>query len=128
MGKWLERGGARVLALLQGVYFAATGVWPLVHLESFLAVTGPKTDLWLVQTVGALLAVVGVVLFLAACRCEVRLETVVLGAGTAIVLGAVDVAFTLRDVIPPIYLGDAAVEATFAGWWAAVALAVGRRA
>jgi hypothetical protein len=36
-------------------------------MPSFLAVTGPKTDLWFVQTVGALIAVVGAALLLAAC-------------------------------------------------------------
>jgi hypothetical protein len=35
-----------LVALVQGVYFLLTGVWPIVHLPSFLAVTGPKTDLW----------------------------------------------------------------------------------
>jgi hypothetical protein len=39
------RSGARWLAGLQGAYFLVTGVWPLVHMPSFLAVTGPKTDL-----------------------------------------------------------------------------------
>ncbi len=128
MAEWFRHGGARGLALLQGLYFSVTGVWPLVHLDSFLAVTGPKTDLWLVQTVGALLGVVGVVLLLAAFRGDVRLETIVMGVGTAVVLGAADVVFTQRDVIPPVYLGDAAVEATFVGWWAAVAVAARRRA
>src|SRR5689334_22911224 len=59
---------AGTLATIQGLYFLATGVWPLFHIESFLAVTGPKTDLWLVQTVAALLVVAGGVLLIAAAR------------------------------------------------------------
>ena len=39
---------ARALAAGQGVYWAATGAWPLLHMRSFEAVTGGK----LVQTVG----------------------------------------------------------------------------
>ena len=45
------------LAMIQGAYFLATGIWPLLHLASFMRVTGPKTDRWLVKTVGALVAV-----------------------------------------------------------------------
>ena len=37
------------LAWIQGLYFFFTSVWPIVHMSSFLAVTGPKHDLWLVQ-------------------------------------------------------------------------------
>src|SRR5690606_20176976 len=44
----------------QGWYYLASGVWPLVHYRSFIAVTGPKADDWLVRTFGALIAVVGV--------------------------------------------------------------------
>src|SRR5438270_11614006 len=44
-----------VLYLVQGVYYLLTGVWPLVSIDTFQMVTGPKTDLWLVQTVGALI-------------------------------------------------------------------------
>jgi hypothetical protein len=33
------------LPLAHGGFYLLTGVWPLVHMPSFLAVTGPKTDL-----------------------------------------------------------------------------------
>jgi hypothetical protein len=113
------RTGSRLLAAVQGFYFLVTGVWPLVHMESFLAVTGPKTDLWLVQTVGALIAVVGLTLLVAAGSGRVTCEVAALGAGAALALGLVDVIFTARDVIPPIYLADAAPEAVFVLWWLA---------
>jgi len=32
------------IALAQGLYFAGTGIWPLVHMRSFEAVTGRKTE------------------------------------------------------------------------------------
>ena len=47
------------LAHAQGGYYAITGVWPLVHMRSFEAVTGPKQDHWLVHTVAGLLVVNG---------------------------------------------------------------------
>src|SRR5438067_11801258 len=52
----------RSVAIAQGAYFVATGIWPLLHMPSFEAVTGPKVDKWLVRTVGVLVSVVGGVL------------------------------------------------------------------
>lgn len=116
------RAGAGWLAGLQGVYLLATGVWPLVHMPSFLAVTGPKTDLWLVQTVGVLIAVIGGTLLLAAISGRLTWDVVLLATGSAVGLGAVDGIFVMRDVIPPVYLGDAAVEAAFVTWWLVIAV------
>jgi hypothetical protein len=38
------RTAARRLARGQGAWWATTGAWPLVHLPSFYAVTGPKRE------------------------------------------------------------------------------------
>lgn len=110
-------GSGRRLAQAQGVFYVLTGIWPLLHLPSFIAVTGPKTDLWLVQTVGALIAVVGAAVWAAARRREVVGEIVFLAAGSAGALAAVDVVFVLRDVILPIYLADAVVELGLVTAW-----------
>src|SRR5215210_2787652 len=40
---------------IQGTYTFVTAVWPLIHIQSFMYVTGPKTDIWLVKTVAVLL-------------------------------------------------------------------------
>lgn len=114
------RRWTRRLALTQGFFYLVTGVWPLLHLRSFVAVTGPKTDLWLVQTVGALLAVIGGGLLLSGRRPAIGADWHVVGAGSALVLAVIDVVFVARDVIAPIYLGDAVVEATFVLLWLAV--------
>lgn len=119
---WAGRALAGVAAV-QGVYFLATGVWPLVHIESFLAVTGPKTDLWLVYTVGALVAVVGAALIAAARSGRVTPEVGVLAVGSALALAAIDVTFVARRVIDPIYLADAAAEVVLMLGWAAAWIA-----
>jgi hypothetical protein len=46
-------------ATTQAAYYLMTGLWPLFHRRSFEAVTGPKTDYWLVRTVGVLVAAIG---------------------------------------------------------------------
>jgi hypothetical protein len=102
---------------VQGVYYLITGLWPLLSMESFLAVTGPKTDLWLVRTVGALISLIAIVLLTAAVRQDRWTEIGVLAVGSAIVLLTLNVIHVLRGDIPPIYLADAAVELVFLSWW-----------
>jgi len=113
---WLNRA-----AMVQGLLYFVTGIWPLVHLRSFIWVTGPKTDLWLVQTVGALLAAIGFVLWRAGQRNRVAAEVAMLGAGIAGVLATCDIVFVTGHVIGPIYLLDAAAELLIVGAWAACA-------
>lgn len=109
------------LYLVQGVYYLLTGVWPLVSIDTFQMVTGPKTDLWLVQTVGVLIAVIAVVLLVAACIGRRHVEPIVLAIGSAVALAGVDVVFVTLGVIAPIYLGDAALEGILlVGWLAAL--------
>ena len=43
----------------QGVYYVATGAAPFVSRRAFEAVTGPKREWWLVQTVGGLVTAIG---------------------------------------------------------------------
>ncbi|MBW3570526.1 MAG: hypothetical protein KY467_05425 [Gemmatimonadetes bacterium] len=116
-------GGASAadrLAVGQGAFYLATGVWPLLHMRSFEAVSGEKTDDWLVETVGALLTVGGAVMMLAGLRRRVTPEIALLAAGSAAALTAIDVIYTARRVIPPVYLLDAVVETGLIAAWAAV--------
>ena len=44
------------VARVKGWYFLVTGLGPLVSIGTFQRVTGPKVDLWLVNTVGMVVA------------------------------------------------------------------------
>lgn len=105
------------VALIQGLYFFVTGLWPLVSIDTFQMVTGPKTDLWLVQTVGVLIAVIGAVLLVAFGRRHATAEVVLLALASAVALIGVDVVFVVRNVIDRIYLLDAAAEAALVAMW-----------
>src|SRR4051812_49532758 len=50
---------ARPVLVAQGAYYAATGLLPFASRRAFEAVTGPKREWWLVQTVRLLVTVVG---------------------------------------------------------------------
>jgi len=103
--------------LVQGLYYLATGLWPILDISSFQAVTGPKYETWLVQTVGVIIAVVGLTLLIAARKQRAGASTAVLGIGYAIVLAGVDITFVARRDIPPIYLLDAVAELGLVAWW-----------
>lgn len=117
--QWLTVSG---LSLIQGVYFLAGGVWPILHMNSFLALTGPKTDLWLVKTVGMLLAVMGISLLMSGVRASVSPEIRWLAAGGALALAGVEVVYVLTATISPVYLLDALVELGFVSLWVVLPL------
>jgi hypothetical protein len=82
-------------------------------MATFERVTGPKTDDWLVQTVGALAAAIGVTLLVAARRETVTADGKTLAVLSATAFAFVDVVFVAGGVISRIYLADAAIQGIF---------------
>jgi hypothetical protein len=107
-GRWQRR-----LAFAQGALYFASGVWPIVHLRSFEAVTGKKRDKWLVKANGAILACVGLSLM----RSGRREPAKALGLSTAAAVAAVEAFYGARGKIARPYLADAAVELAIAAGW-----------
>jgi len=105
------------VSVAQGLYFLLTGVWALADIRSFQKVTGPKTDLWLVKTVGVIVSVIGLTLIVAGFRGQVTLEIFILALGSAAALAGIDINYVAKRVISPIYLADAAAEAILIIWW-----------
>jgi hypothetical protein len=99
----------RVL-LAHGSYYVVTGVAPFVSRRAFEAVTGPKAEWWLVQTVGGLATAIGAALVTAAVRRSASPESLALAAGSAVTFAAIDVVYVLRGRIAPTYLVDAGVN------------------
>jgi hypothetical protein len=106
-----------LVAKIQGIFWFLTGVWPIVHLPSFLWVTGPKEDIWMLYTVSVLIIAIGGVLLAAGLRKQVTDEIKWLGIAGAAGLTGIDVYYALRDVIWDIYLLDAVVEVAFILLW-----------
>ena len=111
------------LALAHGLFNVAAGLWPLVSMRRFEAVTGPKTDRWLVRTVSGLLVAVGVGQVRTARRAALTGGTAIgletardLGIGTALTLAAIDLVYGGSGRISRAHLGDVPLEL---GWLAA---------
>jgi energy-converting hydrogenase Eha subunit E len=112
------RRRTRALAIIQGVYFTATGIWPLLHYRSFEEVTGPKRDDWLVKTVGLMISCIGATLLMSAKNQRPSAESKFLALSTAIALCGIDTYFSATGRISKIYLLDAAAEVVLAAAWA----------
>lgn len=114
------------LCWLQGTYYFLTGVWPIVSVRSFKWVTGEKTDNaitgleadhWLLMTVSLLITAIAITLLVGAWRKTQAVELGVLAVGAAVSLTIIDVIYTWRGVILPIYLLDAVLELPLIAAW-----------
>lgn len=112
MEAWLSR-----VWLVQALYFLVTGIWPLVEIRSFQKISGPKTDIWLVKTVGVLVGVIGGVIALAGSRRRITPEISELAIGSSAGLAAIDVFYVARGRISRVYLLDALLELVLIGAW-----------
>lgn len=122
---------------VQGVYYLITGLWPLVHVRSFKMVTGDKgktdnlqtgqdIDHWLLMTVAVLITSIAIALLFGAVRKSQSAELAVLAVVSAIGLTGIDLLYTARDIILPVYLIDAVAEVLLITGWT-VALVARRR-
>lgn len=105
--------GHHKIILLQGIYYFLTGIWPLVHLHSFLLITGWKTDLWLVKTFSIIIMCLGAGYCIAGFQKERNFPVLFLSITTAASLAYVDIYYSLSGIISDIYLADAIIEVLF---------------
>lgn len=118
----------RLLLRGQATYYILTGVWPLLHMGSFEAITGPKVDDWLVKMVGLLAATIGITLAMAVRAGRWSAEVRALAILSALSFAAIDVRYTLSGRISPIYLADAAVELLLVAFLLGATVSARRRA
>jgi hypothetical protein len=105
------------VALGQAAYYVVTGVWPLVSINTFQKVTGPKTDTWLVKTAGVLITSIGSVLAVAGLRKTDGPEIPLLAVSSAAGLTGIDVIYVAKGRISPVYLLDALAEVMLIVAW-----------
>jgi hypothetical protein len=112
----------RFLLWFQGVYTLLTAIWPLIDIQSFLWASGPKTDIWLVKTVGACLTAIALSLLSFLFVSTHPLPAIVLGGCTAVGMACIDFYYTFTNTISAIYLWDGTLETAFALTWIYIAL------
>lgn len=102
---------------VQAVYYIITGLWPLININSFMGITGPKIDLWLVKMVGLLAAVIGFALLFSFRGRFVSVEARILGIGSALSFIYIDTYYVFKEVIAKVYLVDACLQLIFVLIW-----------
>lgn len=107
--KWLIR--------IQATYILVTAVWPIIDIESFMAITGPKRDVWLVKTVGALLIPVACTMYYHLFIRSDHRPVIVLATLTSLAFVVIDFYYALNDVISNVYLLDGLIELIFLIGW-----------
>ncbi|MFL5754429.1 MAG: hypothetical protein ACJ76F_13540 [Bacteroidia bacterium] len=107
----------KYLFLIQGAYTLLTGLWALLDISSFMAVTGPKTDLWLVKTVSVLFLCIGLSFLAAHLKPGNSPVGTLLSVSTALAVSGIDLYYSLRGIIAAVYIVDSAVQLVFLIWW-----------
>ena len=101
----------------QGIYTFITAVWPIVDIESFMFISGYKTDLWLVKTVSVLLLAMSICLLINTSSNRANLPVIILALLVAIGMAYVDFYYSLNNTISKIYMADGFVEILFIISW-----------
>jgi hypothetical protein len=109
----------KAILTVQFIYYFFTAFWPLVHIKSFMAVTGPKKDVWLVKTVALLLLAICSAMLTSICSHNIDNSVKILCISCCIVLSGIDIYFVRKKIISIIYLADAAAEIILLAAWLA---------
>lgn len=113
----MEKRVYTALCFVQGGYTVLTALWALIDIKSFMAVTGPKTDIWLVKTVATLLVPIGTVLLLGPLLKKDFWIVLLLGTSTSAGLAIIDFYYTANGTIRWIYQLDGFIELAFLLTW-----------
>ncbi len=111
------------LLFIQGIYTLITAIWPLIDIKSFMAVTGPKADIWLVKTVAVVLLPIAAFYLINIYRPGQILHLVLIGVINSIGLAIIDFYYSGKNIISRIYAVDGALQVLFALCWIYIALA-----
>ena len=101
----------------QGIYTFITAIWPIVDIESFMFVSGYKTDVWLVKTVSILLLAISICLITNTSSNHPHLPIIILALLVAVGMAYVDFYYSLNGTISKIYMADGLVEILFIISW-----------
>jgi hypothetical protein len=117
---------AHYILIAQGIYTILTSLWPIIHIKSFLFITGPKTDVWLVKLVSLLLLCMGISFLMEVSQKHLSVTIKQLALNSAVVLFVVDLYYSYYNIIPEVYVIDGFIQLLFICLWMFRALAKNR--
>jgi hypothetical protein len=107
----------RIILGMQSGYYLLTGLWPLLHMSSFMEITENTTDPLLVKTIGILLVCAAITFLISLYNNENSAAVVFLSVSSAIGLLSIDIYYNLTDEISTLYLIDAALQLILLEAW-----------
>lgn len=107
----------KTLLLAQSIYYLAVSAWPLLHIDSFMWVTGYKTDPSLVRLVAGITLAISLLFLSDMHRKEPARGTVLMAIIVAVEFGGMDLIYGITGVISRVYLIDAVVQMSFLVLW-----------
>src|SRR5688572_2332657 len=105
------------LCIVQGLYTLLTALWALTHIDSFIRVTGPKTDIWLVKTVAAILLSIATCFLYGPFVKQDHFLVIVVGITSSAALASIDFYYTGNNTINKIYQADGYLQVLFFLLW-----------
>ena len=106
-----------MLIWVQGIYYLLTALWGLIDINSFMEVTGPKTDIWLVKTVSVLLFPIIICLFAGLSPQQPPITVILVGISASAAFAFIDFYYTADDTIRWVYAVDGCVQAVLLLLW-----------
>src|SRR5687768_12264116 len=94
----------------QSLYSLVTAGWALVDIESFMNITGPKTDIWLVKTVSVLLIPISLCFIVSALVKSHPLPVIIMGLTFSAGLASIDFYYTTNETIKWVYAADGVAQ------------------
>lgn len=107
----------RYLVAIQSCYLLLTALWPFIDINSFMLITGPKQDVWLVKTVAVLLIPVALCLSTYLLTGGSYIYPMVLGSLIPLAFMTIDFHYAGLNVISDVYLIDGVIQVIFFGAW-----------
>jgi hypothetical protein len=107
----------RLALLIQIVYYLFTACWELSGIESFLGVTGLKSDIWLVKTVSVL--VISILAYLVSDLFSTadRRPVITLAAYCCLSVACIDFYYAGKNIISPLYYVDGVLQLLLLFTW-----------
>jgi hypothetical protein len=111
----------KTILIVQGVYTLLTALWAIVDIDSFMKVTGPKNDIWLVKTVAVVLLAVGLTFLAFTFQPKINLAAIVLALSSSLGLAIIDFYYVSEGIISRIYGVDGIIQIAFFIIWIYIA-------
>ena len=112
----------RICLILQTIYYFITSIWALVDIDSFMNITGPKTDIWLVKTVAVLLLAISFSFIVSLKFRSYNASVITLAMSCCLLLTFIDCFYVWNGTISRIYLLDAVAEICLLIFWIIIIL------